>query len=522
MMSWKSGSLLVFMAVFFWSGQAAALSPYPDVGEAFSAEKTGSKDVAVVIAVEEYFRLPDVGGARLTGRDWMGFFQESLGVELVYDLRDQEATREAILRVAGQAAEEVSEGGTLWFVFVGHGAPAADGSDGLLVGVDAQQNIESLMARGVAQQELMALLESGSQERTVLFLDACFSGRDTEGDSLVPGLQPVLPVSQVPEVASQTVLLSAAGSDQFAGELPGVERPAFSYWMLGALRGWATSTEEVTAREALEFTRSKLRAIPERVQTPTGTGALDLVLVRGVTEEDPLPRWDGRRPAEVLLGRLEAFSEQPEERRVVGGRGLRGSGTVVAPSPVRVILDGAQELVLITAEGRFQGAEIYRVLGRDELVERYTQMELRRDRRVGAGRATALTGTALMVLGTGLYAEAYWLREVPADHPEVARCQALEPAALQENCFATERHEFLAPWRTAGVLTAVVGSAAAIFGLIWRSRAREMNVHPLNTKEIYDLAQEKNGQAWLQELEILPEWTPGEGGSAGLSLRVRW
>ena len=32
----------------------------------------------------------------------------------------------------------------LWFVFIGHGAPARDGQDGLLVGFDAQQKARSL------------------------------------------------------------------------------------------------------------------------------------------------------------------------------------------------------------------------------------------------------------------------------------------------------------------------------------------------------------------------------------------
>lgn len=523
----KISWLLMLVAVFFCSSEALAEGPYPDVGEGFSAQKSGAGDVAVVIVVEDYFRLPDVAGARHTGRDWTSFFRDGLGVEQVFDLRDQEATREAILRVSAEAAQEVSNEGTLWFVFVGHGAPAADGSDGLLVGVDAQQNMESLMARGVGQQELMALLESGAQENTVLFIDACFSGRDGDGDSLVPGLQPVLPVAQVLDVGRQTVVLSAARSDEFAGALPGYDRPAFSYWMLGALRGWATQGEEVTAGEALEFTRTKLRAIPERVQTPTGAGALDLVLVRGVTEEDPLPRWDGRAPRVNILGRLhdpggleepselpEQSSERPEPR---GGIAL---GALERTPGWQLLLDASQQPVLVTREGRFQGADIYSFFGRDDLVAQYIELEDRRDRQARAGTILALSGTAVGLVGVGLFAEAYWLRDIPTDHPEVAFCQDFEPSALRNNCYATERHELLSPWRTAGLVTALVGTTVAFFGLSWRSRDRD--VHPLNLQELRDLAQQKEGRASLQELEVFPQWSPAEGGKTGITLRMRW
>lgn len=52
---------------------------------------------------------------------------------------------------AHEKAAEVEPGGTLWFVFVGHGAPSKDAKDGVLIGVDAQQRADSLYAR---QQEV--------------------------------------------------------------------------------------------------------------------------------------------------------------------------------------------------------------------------------------------------------------------------------------------------------------------------------------------------------------------------------
>lgn len=391
-----AGYLMAFFAVMLLGGQAVA-SDYPGVGGPVQVDMDASNDVALVVAVEDYLLLPPVPGARETARDWVSFFRESLGVQRVYDLVDQEVTRETLNRFAGQAAQDVGEGGTLWFVFVGHGAPAADGQDGILVGVDAQQNIDSLMARGLGQRDLMDALEGGKQGRTVAFIDACFSGRDGTGSTIVPGLQPVLPVSHQPRMSGQTVVLSAAESDQFAGALPGAERPAFSYWMLGAMRGWAALDGEVTAEQALDFTRQKLRAVSDRVQTPAGHGALDLVLVSGVQEADPLPGWDGRRPGPVVEQRTVRVEREPVERQA---RSQRDGGISSIPSSLSARQELFNDQRLFTRRERsrpefyqgswgnhLQGAEFYRALGRDDLAAQYRAPR----RALGWGTAIGLT-----------------------------------------------------------------------------------------------------------------------------------
>ncbi len=273
------------------------------------------------------------------------FFRDGLGVDRVYELVDDEVTVEALTRFAAQAAEDVGSNGTLWFVFVGHGAPGGNG-DGLLVGVDAQQTAESLEARGVALGEVLGTLEGGDQRRTVAFVDACFSGRDGQGAALAPGLQPVLPVRRQAPLRESTVVLSAAASDQFAGPLPGANRPAFSFFLLGALRGWAASDGAVTARASLEFVEQKLRAIPGRVQTPEGTGDLSQVLVQGAEEEDPLPAWSGRSPAQ------REQHPRPEPRQ---GHGEQRHGSVCDAVQVRVVgVESVRPIMLHLEHGGFR------------------------------------------------------------------------------------------------------------------------------------------------------------------------
>lgn len=259
----------------------ALAATWPDLSVPAAAEPAATADAALIVAIEDYFVAPDIPGARANGDDWYTWLVRSRGVPLshVRVLRDGDAAREQILEEAGRAAGRLGPDGTLWVVFIGHGAPSKDGRDGLLVGVDAQPTATSLYARSVAQQELLEAL-GPARDRAVLVLDACFSGRGASG-MLVPGLQPMIPTyALAPQGAT---VLGAGGPDQFAGPLPKTERPAFSYLALGALRGWADADGDglVTASEVTAYTRGALSAlVTDRTQEPWVVGP-DRPLSRG-------------------------------------------------------------------------------------------------------------------------------------------------------------------------------------------------------------------------------------------------
>jgi uncharacterized caspase-like protein len=152
--------------------------------------------------------------------------------------------------------------GTLWFIFIGHGAPNKTGTDGLLLGVDTDGDGDSLSARGVAQERVLSLVGQGKQAHSVVVFDACFSGKTVDGTApLVKGLMATLPNRSTSASATATVL---AASDSFAGPLPNADRPAFSYLLLGALRGWADDNGDkaIDVDEAHEFTRSYMGKAP--------------------------------------------------------------------------------------------------------------------------------------------------------------------------------------------------------------------------------------------------------------------
>lgn len=173
------GIILFLISLFPWPCLAQGL--WPDLAQPPKAAGGGEDDAAVIVGVEKYAFVEGVPGARQNAEDWHAYLTDTLEVpaDKVALLRDNEATLEKMRKYAAEAAAAVKPGGTLWYVFIGHGAPSKDGRDGMLVGADAQQDADSLYARSLSRNDLLGALAKGRQARTVVLLDACFSGKSS-------------------------------------------------------------------------------------------------------------------------------------------------------------------------------------------------------------------------------------------------------------------------------------------------------------------------------------------------------
>lgn len=290
----------------------ASASPWPAL-DVPPVVGQGDDVGAVIIAIDDYFAVPDVPGAERNGYAWYEWFVQGRGVapERVAYLAGREATAESILAAADRVGRSVGSGGQAWLVFIGHGG--AVGDEAAVLGVDVQPNLDSLEARGVTRTALGEALSAGGAV-PVMILDSCFSGLTRTGAPLVPGTQPVVPVYAT-SLAGTT--LSAGTGDELAGALPGDERPAFSYLLLGALQGWGDADQDgtVTSEEAVQFAGGALLAtLTGRTQRPSHQGdSLPLApagslpppdltaVVAARTAEEPAPPVAGptvsRRPA---------------------------------------------------------------------------------------------------------------------------------------------------------------------------------------------------------------------------------
>lgn len=302
------GRLTAFvLAVFLSALPLRAEELWPELSSPPKATGGGEKDAAVIVGAEKYAFVESVPGAKDNADAWHAYLTGTLKIpaEKVALLRNDDATNDEIRQAAIDKAAQVEPGGTLWFVFIGHGAPSKDGKDGLLVGVDAQQKIESVYKRSLSRNELLGILSKGRQERTVVLIDACFSGKSSSGRALVANLQPLVTMSSLPTgLDSRTILMTAARSDQFAGTLPkaGKPRPAFSYLALGALRGWgANASGQVTAQGIVDYAKKALSLAHDRTQTPElASGAPGAVLGIGRELAPDLAKIDRESAAPTL------------------------------------------------------------------------------------------------------------------------------------------------------------------------------------------------------------------------------
>jgi|GEM_PF-2750062 len=321
-----------------FSGLACAES-WPDLSRPAPSVGGGEHDAAVIVGAEKYFALPAVAGAGSNALAWYDYLYKTRGVPAanIILMRDNEAVADEIKAAAAQAAGLAGEDGTLWFVFIGHGAPDADSKDGLLIGVDAQQTARGLKSRSLAQKELVSVLGKTKARGVVVILDACFSGRDEGGQELVKGLQPVVVINTGEKLDSRFALLTAAKANEFAGRLPGVERPAFSYLALGAVRGWAgaDASGHIRAGAVQRYVEGAFRAtVRDRSQHPTISGNEELVIGKSAGEQGP----DIGEIAKASSGRAHAVSfkvsELPEMPRVTAPGALTEMPKVSMPGAI--------------------------------------------------------------------------------------------------------------------------------------------------------------------------------------------
>jgi formylglycine-generating enzyme required for sulfatase activity len=129
-------------------------------------------------------------------------------------------------------------------------------------------------------------------------------------------------------------VLTAAKGDQFAGPLPGLDRPAFSYLILGGLRGWAVSGSEpthgqrtvVTAGDLLRYVTNVLAAaLRGRMQTPELIGNEEAVVAPSAGEKAPdLSRFASSAPGRGKPGDPFTISFLPPVPEAIAPEAIAG------------------------------------------------------------------------------------------------------------------------------------------------------------------------------------------------------
>ncbi len=245
---------------------ATALAAPPDVDTPMAGTNRARKDAALVVSVEDYTYLPDVGGASLDADALFAWLTTTRGVDRATRLKDPDR---ATLRTAmSGAARAVRGGGTLWVYFAGHGMVTESGQRVLLTAESATDDLS-----GTPVDDLLASASTGRAKQALFVLDADFGGTGRGGEPLGIPAGPIAPWS-TPSSSKHAIWSSTSGSEVPA-PYPATGHGLFSWLMLGGLRGWADGATggrangEVSLEEAQAFVFKQSRLLGGRAWNPT-------------------------------------------------------------------------------------------------------------------------------------------------------------------------------------------------------------------------------------------------------------
>ena len=282
--------LLVLVAGLAFPALAAEL---PSIDTPLRTGLSAKGDAAVVIGVEDYVYLPDATYASQDAQAMYDFLVYTRGVPSSRVALLQGGTsRRKIIEAVTTAGKQVGAGGTVWVYFAGHGSASPSTRERLILPENTLADAEDFDEQGVRLAELQRLAGSGGGE-VLLITDACFTGAGRAGGTLLSGGRAWVPPQAT--AVGRSVQWDAAQANQVAGPLAAARHGAFTYFAIGAMRGWADGqvTGErdgvVTSEEAQLYVQEALRAVGIREQAPSlvGEGAATRTLASGARERAP-------------------------------------------------------------------------------------------------------------------------------------------------------------------------------------------------------------------------------------------
>lgn len=317
-------SLLVAAACLLGAAPAWA-GGWPALESAdFEALGGGEADAAVLIGIDDYPFLTPVVGAEANVSAWERYLLKGRSVPYarVRTLKGKQVNRRQVEEALKHAADQVGKSGTLYVVFVGHGAPApvpkGQTEAHLLLG-NSTPSMESFASTGLPVSQISALTEKAAKKgaKVVAVLDACFTGKSQSGGDLIEGAQ--FAVLNSLAAPAKVTMLTAASSADITGPLPGAQRPAFSYLVLGALQGWGDGDGDgvVTAQEAVNFSASVMLDA-QRPERPALEGKDVTLAMSGGQSTPPYRDWFGvAKPAAptppAAPAQAESFPRTPPD-----------------------------------------------------------------------------------------------------------------------------------------------------------------------------------------------------------------
>lgn len=192
-------------------------------------------DVAVVIGVEEYQRLPksdySVRDANLVKAYVLALGFRERNVEL---LVNDGATQSSIRKtVETWLPNRVKPGSRVLVYYSGHGAPDPQSGEAYLVPYDGDPNY--LPDTGYPLKRLYEALGKAKAKEVIVLLDSCFSGAGGRS-VLAKGARPMVLVQEGARLPPNLAVLSSSQGAQISTSFPDKGHGLFTYYFVKALR----------------------------------------------------------------------------------------------------------------------------------------------------------------------------------------------------------------------------------------------------------------------------------------------
>lgn len=231
--------------------------------------KVASSTLALVIANENYQYAPKVQSALHDGERVAQYFNETLGIPKNNITLLKDATYGNMLGAVEHIKSTVkSFGGNADVIvyYAGHGMPDEKSTDAYLMPADG---VPTIFATNYKLEDFYANLGETNAKNIMVFLDACFSGSNRNGDAVVKGRA----VGYKPREASprgNMFVLTAASGKEIALPYTDKNHGLFTYYLLKKLQ---ESRGDVTLKQLSEYVSEAVgkqsNLINKKPQTPT-------------------------------------------------------------------------------------------------------------------------------------------------------------------------------------------------------------------------------------------------------------
>lgn len=243
--------------------------PKSDVDEDIPLVKTSVPDLfALIIANENYQDVADVPNALNDGEIVAKYCQKTLGIPESNIHLVKNATLNNIKREIGlmKKIAEAYEGQASFIIYyAGHGFPDEKTRGAFLMPIDGYS---SDLTTCYSLNDFYDAIGEMPFKKTVVMLDACFSGAGREGDMLVSARGVVL-IPETPMPSGNTIVISSASGDETAYPYSEKGHGLFTYFILEKLK---ESKGNIDLASLVEYVKSNVTkrslVINGKSQTP--------------------------------------------------------------------------------------------------------------------------------------------------------------------------------------------------------------------------------------------------------------